>query len=48
MDIKQNDEITLKGTVTGIITTYKRGELYRVKIGNNEIWITPKEVKEDE
>jgi len=47
MDIKQGDEITVKAVVTGTITGLNSGEKYRVKIGDNEIWITPKDVKED-
>ncbi len=50
MDIRQGKEILIKGTVTGVIAALNSGEKYRVKIGDQEIWIRPEDVdsiKED-
>lgn len=51
MDIRQGKKITIKGEVTGTITALKGENKYRVKIGDQTIWVTDEdiaEVKEDE
>ena len=50
MDIKQGQEILIKGTVTGVVAALNSGERYHVKIGDQIIWIYPDDVdsiKED-
>ena len=50
MDIKQGQEILIKGTVTGVVAALNSGERYHVKIGDQVIWIYPDDVdsiKED-
>jgi len=51
MDIIQGKQILVKATVTGTIYGLNSGEKYRVKIGDQVIWIKPEDVdsvKEDE
>ena len=50
MDIKQGQEILIKGTVTGVVAALNSGARYHVKIGDQIIWIYPDDVdsiKED-
>ena len=47
MEIRQGDEIFVKAEVTGTLTGYKSEDRYRVRIGDQVIWITPKDIKED-
>ena len=51
MDIRQGKQILVKAIVTGTVTGLNSGEKYRVKIGDQVIWIKPEDVdsiKEDE
>ena len=51
MDIIQGKQILVKATVTGTIYGLNSGEKYRVKIGDQVIWVKPEDVdsvKEDE
>ena len=50
MDIKQGQEILIKGTVTGVVAARNSGEKKKKKIGDQIIWIYPDDVdsiKED-
>lgn len=50
MDIRQGKQILVKAIVTGTVTGLNSGEKYRVKIGDQVIWIKPEDVdsvKED-
>lgn len=51
MNIKQGEKVLIEGTITGVIAALNSGEKYRVKIGDQEIWIKPEDInsiKEDE